>query len=454
MFTAHEIYSDARGHRYMFLQLHIKLNQWAEQNKQYLGDIIDRKVSPNDKLRDSLIELHKNSLETFITDYSTWSIMETYGNIRTCPSINMFTELSRTHFIIMYNKITEESDKIKRYHTSNLPSPSDFMILYNLEKSKYFEVNYKMAIMSYKQTDIMNALLMLSEKIDQLPFDAFEELKTILNILYTRNSILLCQHTSEEVLDCENMNVKGENMPNRDYITFCTIYFHVIQRRIFYTESIKTCSIYGISPDSIERCRKWVEDDVCIGLGGEGFDDCQAKSCEEAYKFPGDYEWFKYRYSNLSAQTGPILDCFRKPFSKKYYSSYRISKEVILSAVNQTSHQGAISRIFVINAVDQYMRSHFSIPWRDGIVIDNNAIEGSDVKLYRNHAPYLLQIFSRYYVYHDNTIYVSDCIYEAITFWMYLLKIKYNSEIFSNSIISLTTQILEDAKSAAFKSNF
>jgi hypothetical protein len=183
-----------------------------------------------------------------------------------------------------------------------------------------------------------------------------------------------------------------------------------------------------------ERCKIWFEEEVCKSLGTEGFEDLYAKSCEECYQFPGDAEWFKFRYPELQVQTGPVLDSMRKPMAKKYYTDYRISLESALGVYNQITHSGQCSRIFILNAIDQYMKNTFGVTWRDGIVIKNDALEGSSKKLLRKGTPYIVQIYSRFSVYDNSKIYTSDDLYEVFFYWAYLVKTKYNYEVFGTNL--------------------
>jgi hypothetical protein len=233
---------------------------------------------------------------------------------------------------------------------------------------------------------------------------------------------------------------EGDRRPNRDYMIFCTIYFHALFRRIFYYELLDKAAAVDGNAKQIER---WVSDEVCKALGAEGFEDCFQKSCEEAYAFPGDSEWFAYRYPNLPKQTGPILGCFRPEYAKKYYTDYRLSKEAVLAAVQQATHAGHCARLFVINAIDQYMKIHYGIPWKDGLVIANCGMEGSQTKLFRSDAPYLVQVFSRYSVYYKHTIYSSNCLYTTIATWMNILKLRFNSQIFERTDLRELIERLE-----------
>jgi hypothetical protein len=447
-YSAHDITTHVRGERYMLVELHRTLNSWGKTNARVLKALPKPLVTVND-----LNVLHAKWLEQMIVDYYYFGSMRTFGNIRTCPAVQIFTELSRTHFILMYPHIVQENEQVAKSGEYT----DDLLISFRLELCNFMgeDSNWKTPVMMYTQQDVMNALLMLTEKLDQLPMAAVDELKHVLRVLYTRNSVFLCETSTEQILNVPNMRTAENNMPNRDYLTFCTIYFHAIQRRIFYYEHVQKSDRLPAEVDEamVERVRLWVAD-VVDSLGQEGFEDCYAKACEEAYNFPGDREWFKYRYPNLPAQTGPILDCFRKKYAERYYMDYRASKDSVLGVIDQASHSGSAARIFVLNAVDQYMKTQFSIPWRDGLVIDNNALEGNQVKLYRSKAPYLLQVFSRHWVYDKAAVYPCDSLYQSLAIWMYLLKYRYRSTVFGVSLDRLVKKIVDNAQKKSFTAIF
>lgn len=440
-----------KDYRKQYKCLHRNLLEWSQENYQMLCEL--PKAPKNvQELRDA----HDQQLEALIVDYATWGTIKTFGNIRSSPSVQIFTELSRTFFLIMYQTIKAEEMQV--HGKSSIPK--DLWIGYSLDQSEHlegdFNLDWKKRIINYSQQDVMNGLLMLSQKVDQLPHSAVEEIEKILRLLYLRNSIFLCESSTECILNVPGMTAKVEEclIPNRHYITFCSIYVHAIERRLFYYRQIQCVNVPDvITPDMIARVEQWVQD-ITNGLGTEGFEDCYGKSCEEGYQFPGDREWFKYRYPDQPAHTGAILDCFRRTFAQSYYVEYRMSKESVLAAVNQASHTGHCARIFVLNVVNQYLKTHYNVPWRDGLVIDNKDLEGSQVKLFRNQAPFFLQLFSRHCVYNDRTFYPSDCMYQSLAIWLYLCKTHCDSQIFGVSIKPLIDKIVDNAQKKTFVAEF
>lgn len=454
--TGEYILSDITEYRERLVKLHAQLHEWGRYTKRLLGNLIEKDQPPIRDSMNTLQERHAQWHKHLLMEYDYYGQMKTFGNIRTCPSVQVFVELSRTHFLIMYSQI-------KDLTSASLQKGSPQGILaYSMLQTEYFDGDFDLPwekpIMNYTQQEIMNGLLMITEKLDQLPTDSFGEVDHICNLLYTRNSVFMCEESVPELLNVVNMRVQvGDSdlwTPNRDYMTFCSIYFHVIWRRIFYHGAVVKNNHFDHLPEgSVDRAREWLED-VADGLGSEGFEDLFTQSCEEAYRFPGDTEWFRYRNPDMPVQTGPILDCFRKKFSKRYFSEYRTSKETVFAAADQNSHSGHCARIFLFNCVDQYMRTQFTVPWKDGFLVSNDVIEVSEIKLVRNHAPYLLQLYSRFWVYAKGKIIARDNIFELLAIWFYICKLQFGSKLFGIDISPIVDRVVDNVRKKPFSAGF
>lgn len=404
----------SEDHRYEFYKIFVNvIEMWCKENTKYIKEASLGKTL---NLSKQFIDNYNHNLESFVLDFNGWNSKESKR-----ISVNIFVEIARTNFLLMYNEIKAESDEIKKLE--KMPE-KNYKVLWYMEKSNYFYLETeKLAIMMYKQSDVIKLLLHLTQMIDYVESESFDELEFIVNLLQTRNGIFFCQEIENDA-----------KMTMEEYATFCTIYFNALYRRMFY---------YRLVPKGGEidcgaiKFSSWFEQNVMSALGSEGFEDLYAKACEECYHFPGDTDWFKFRYPELPVQTGPILDSLRKEMAKKYYTDYRISKESALGVYNQSTHAGQCSRIFILNAIDHYMKIHFNIPWRDGIVIKNDGIEGSKRKLMRKGTPYIVQMYSRFAVYDDSKIYTSNDIYKVFGYWCKLVKEKYKSEVFGTNFKNL-----------------
>jgi len=459
--TFEEVFQHRRGHRFGYWKFHEKLNEWAIENTKTL-----RQIAANTPLEqwDAFHTIHTNMLELFITDYAGWATLHVISDkdpvrnldelekrlkemtiapnapnapdapIRHTVASDFFVELSRTHFIVMHRQLLHESAMISRL--DSIPDGKNFKVLWALEHAEFFQSIEKKPVMSYKQSEIIDLLFQITERLDSVTITAVEELRHILLLVYTRNSVFFCQRMRPDVLDYPRGRTDAGNgtfIPSREYMVFCSIYFHAIQRRLYMYDTCikkKVPTIGKNAGDSATaRFKHFVEHD--IKLGSENFEEEYKKSCEEAFVFPGDLEWFKYQNPDMPVQIGSILDCYRKDMAKRFYTNYRITQDVVLAAVQQPTHSGHSSRLFIINIIDQYLRIHYKIPWKDGVVIKNAGIESNEKKLFsKKSAPFLVQVCSRLWVYCNKIVYMTDDIYEAITFWMHLLKEHYGGKLF------------------------
>jgi hypothetical protein len=413
--TTEEIMKHPKGWRYGNYQLHKRLYNLSIQQDY-----------------DELKRLHAIWLEYLICYYNNLcNARDVSPDIRTIDAVNIFIELSRVHYRVVEQNINK--DRLEYENALFTLHYNQNMFVYALKHSDYEQtrLDWNKPIMQYNQQDIIDALLMLTENIDRISCSqsSIDETKKILELLYTRNSMFICVPWEK---DDPIFNVKGfihENglFPNRDYFTFTTIYFHSIQRRIFYNDLfIQHTDKKPVLPEgAILRCREWVEQVLCGNLEDEVFEKIYAESCDEAYVFPGDYEWYIYRYPDLpNHQIAPILECFRKEYAKKYFSEYRISLQTILASINANSHTGHCARLFLINLIDAYMKNNLDFKWKDIVIISNEMLEGATEEIIRDEGetPYLVQTFSRYCLYNDSGVYICDDFYETLTYWFFIIK--------------------------------
>ena len=393
--SAESVLNHPMGWRYGYYELHKRICEWSKEE-----DV------------ETLKRLHDAWLESLIVDYLTWSKVEPLNfEIRSSVSMNIFMELCMSHYKIIKEQIEMEEKEIGGLFK---PQPQNFFLQTMQNSTSNFaegfhhhKLDWDLPILKYTKQDLQFALLMLTEKLDQLPFEAFNETKKVLELLYTRFSMMMQQ----EKLD-------------RDFCTFCSIYFHAIQRRLFYTETVHKTFYLDFPEGSLERCKNWIEKELCGTLPEELFEEFYDKACERAYWFPGDLEWFKYKYPDEPSHlVAPILDCFRMDLSKKYLSEHRISLETVLSAIDFNTHTGHCARIFIMLIIDNYFKNVLHFKWFDIVTIDNEMVEKADQMLLREEIGdfrYIVQFFSRFCVYHKSSIYVTDKFYETFVIWLIL----------------------------------
>lgn len=418
-----EVLNHPGGWRYGYYELHTKLLDWAQKNQELLNA-----SELTDPQRIELKRLHAHWLEYLIMDYQTWAqVRETEDAIKTLPTVSLviFAELSRSHYLIVRESLQQDLEESQ----SMFGVFGENQYTYTLAKTTFFtpvsNLDWNKPVLKYTMQEVVYALLMLTEQLNHLPFAALQETQGLLEFLYTRHSMFVCQKQPAEVLDVVYFVADGQ--PNRDYLMFASIYFHAVQRRLFYSKLIPTRHV-AAQPEALARCEAWFEKEVLHPMSGETFDTLYAAACEESYVFPGDKEWFTYRHPDRpNHQLSSVLECFRGDIVRKFASEYRLSKETIFSQLNQNTHTGYCAKIFGLHAIENYVKNHIAsdLEWKEAVTITNEMIEGNDTRLMREmETPYFLQMFSHFYVYHVSHIYISDNFCESFVIWLSLINRK------------------------------
>ena len=407
---SHTVMTDPRGHRILMSLLYRQLSNWAAYNTIILKRM-PQKVAPGHM--EETQKLYNEWLETFVADY------EDNVEVR----MHIFVELSRAWWILNYNQLVDEQTDIE--NRRGIPNPDrDYMIFYH-------PVNDPKWVIKYNQQNIMDALLEITSFAKYIPSADISEVRQFVDLLLARNAVFFCEECGPEILNVGNMYDEAHRRPHRDYLMFTSIYFRAILRRFLYLDTFPVYKgVFQIPTHMIESCQQWFEEDVCGILGSQGFEEMYKKACEAAYDFPGDLEWFKFRNPVAGEHRGSILNCIRKDTAKRFFSEYRISKEVVLAAMNAMDHQGHCSRTMLFLAIDAYMMAMYNLEWADAVIVPLKDLENKQIKLYRPKSPTLVETFSLFQCYHQKQVYRSDNIYETLAMWFYIVKKHYNGQIF------------------------
>lgn len=425
-----------RNHREMMMHLYKRITLWARYNQEILVKIPQQHVTDCEMLK--LKELHDAWQQTFLVDFIDDRVLH----------MHIFVELSRSHFLLHYNQMVEEQGDIM--NRDGIPDEDrDYMILW---KPNYNPESDKKVIM-YTQQDIYDSLLYITERLNYTPHEEVPMMRRFVQLLYIRNGIFLCDNLTGATLDIPNMYDAEHKRPTKDWVMFTSIYFRAIQRRFFYMDAFDSYTpsqegaSFSIPPEFTANTQKWFEEEVCEALGSQGFQEFYRKACDDAYDFPGDREWFSYRNPGSPLHRGPILDSIRKPMSKRYFSEYRISKDTVLSNMNNYDQQGHCSRTLLLMAIDQYLANFYGFRseqeggWRTGVTIANDDLETQQDKIYREKSPKLVQRFSLFETYVNKQVYQSDNIYTTIAAWFYFVKRPpFGGKIFGFDLSEICTQ--------------
>lgn len=433
---AHSVFNHAKGRRAGIRDFYKHLNKNAQVVYNLLSDI---ELGVEDI--ENIDVLYRGYLSIFVEDYYSFNEPYTINGQRGSHAMHLFLELSRIHFLLQYQRLKDEKQQV--LYDVTMKDSYDTMLTFSFDscRSEFWTNNSQLefhskTIMTYGQTHVIDALLYINKRMEEMPYDkeTFEDFDMLTLSLFTRNSIFLCEACSDQAFDHLNMrkevpNVESKFTFNNDYLMLCTIYFNSIQRRLYYWKQFET--LHQDIPRGMptEVCETWFSTEVIPSLGDEGFDDLFAKASESSYDFVGDREWFVYRYPQRVIAKGPVLDCIRPVEAQQYFKGIRYSKDVTLelSRGHRNDINGKMARRFFLLAIDQYFRNNHSVGWYEAVVIENEQLEKEELKICKSPFPCLLKLLGDYWVYHDGVVYPSSNIYTTFAMWLYLIHKKYNN---------------------------
>ena len=301
-------------------------------------------------------------------------------------------------------------------------------------------------ILLYTQEEIKAVIFNLMEIIDTIPY--LESFREFFDLVELKCATFFCQTMPGTIINDETFRtIVGRRDPdgtqamvddddddddeglnrctfNRLFWMFCTNYVTRIRRRFHYESLFPVANLdrspLSYIPDgSIERLKKWCSN-LADGLA-DNFDERYKDSCRKAYNFPGDSEWFVFRYHHMSKTVEAQVRKLRTKTAVEFFAHGNVSKETALA---HTDTSGS-SRMFVLDIIDRYFRIFKQLKWRDGYVIDNGSIEESFEKISTSHEPFLIQVFSSYWVYlggKKGKVLIVDDIYAAICLWFVCVR--------------------------------
>lgn len=469
--------------RPVYRQLYMELTNRLSLLGRYTSRILSALISnePLDWDRVQVLALYNAWLQTMVENGPTLNEIKRYQvtdseedeSLRVNMNAAIFAELSRLHFILHYKQLKDEQSDL--LNLEKIPTREEqkrllSMWSLNLTEAQLWtdiplpeDVDWDTPVLKYTQKEVMAATSMLCEIMNDLgsiskpsvkcPYEeCTREFMEYFRALFTRNSVFFCQSSclvsTLNVPDMRDTIVIVENeeyRPNVDYFVWCSFYFGAIMRRIYYWENLKNNVIRPkITPptNEIERCRCFIET-VAVQLGEDAYEDCYTLTCDESYDIPGDCEWFAYKYPSKQPAMGNILYHLRPVLRDRYWKEAHMALETVLVASRQPQPRYFMrtSQLFVINVLDSYLRTT-NVMWRNAAVVSQDGIELSAWKLSRASSPILLQVFSRWWVYHDLFYQPCDDIYEAIVVWFRILRTHCNDKLFGTSLKEIANKIL------------
>lgn len=326
--------------------------------------------------------------------------------VRSALGESVFPELCRMWFLIHYGELKQQKEHLKRHQINvdeldvkDIPSVhwalrhtlaefwvTDWPQLWPLADNRAFAkakakdrnaVRPRRAsplwdrpIMTYTQYEIYQAVMLLTERIEDYPCS--NEVIRMIMLLYLRMSTLFCQAAPAAIFDKEDMRrqVPGYDLyiPNRKFIMWANIYFYELHRRVFWyrlmmqkpmrrMESMQE-TLGMLDALLVRRVRAWVHDSL-ERIGEEEFEDLYARASEENYAFPGDDQYIRYGHPEGAVSRGDTLMELRpQRQGYRFFSEDAVSHHVILA--NAKSGETHLDRLMIIMAIDNYFLTKVS----------------------------------------------------------------------------------------------
>lgn len=311
---------------------------------------------------------------------------------------------------------------------------------------------WEKSVLEYTQSEVMMIVFFLSQQLNDLKLDCIEEFRSVFEAAWLRASILMQEAHPASVLDDEKMRQQlvlenPEEEPlflsNRLFGTFISIYMGEMMRRLFYYDLLHRKPMTPpplISADMVDRVHSWISK-LLDGIADEAFVDTYVEHCAFAYNFIGDEKWFRFSRPTEVMSLQACLAAFRPHLYRRYFSEDRISKKMLLDAV-QDSYVARTYLFKVISIYIQMKTGNTEIKWDRGVVVHSDGIQMSAYMLESNQAPILLQVMSSYWCYDAGRVFVTDNVFEALTVWFYIFHGKYKDILYNHTLESVVNEVL------------
>lgn len=385
--------------------------------------------------------------------------------IRTTLGTSVFTELLRITFLLQRPAVVMEIEN-EHVRLSTTKNPLWIRMEQTFDISNQYEEKedrdtivedrlqllrsmWERPIIEYRQSECVLLTFFITQQMDSLKSDCFQEFQLVFSALLYRIGLLVHRAWNKDVLDepsfCIEVAEIGADarLCNRDFLTFCSFYLGDIARRFFYyglhqkgqpcldlTEA--QCSEFS------EHVRAWINRFI-NEMPEEAFRDMYTENCNEAYNFPGDDRWFRYKWPIKVHTRSECLRQLRPHLYRRYHSEDRTTKRMCLATISESY----ASRTFLLKALNSYIHSKSGgnhIDWFGRAVINSKQIAEAQYELMSNESPQLVQILSSFWAYDRKQLFMTDDIFLSIGVWFLILFKRYNSRFFGNSLFFFVSE--------------
>ncbi len=406
----------------------------------------------------------KEHIETFEEDNTVKT-----RKIRLTLGLHVFTEVTRLHYLINRPRIVmQDVEELEANALVNTKHPIWIEIYKSFDISEQYQkkedkdkiveetreqINllWKCPINCYRQSELILIIMFLTQQLNDVKQDGIEEYRRIFHSVWLRTAEIMQQYHGPNVLNDPLMRVEDPEekdvfIANRAFGVFNSYYVSEIMRRFFYYDLLSKRPLSGMLVHQprkfVPSIKNWVQR-IVNGMPEEAFSEMHFDSCTMSYKFVGDVEWYKYQNPQAIYSTNSSLMKLRPHLYRRYFSEEQVTKKCMLEAVN-TSHVARMSMFKVMSNYIQTKIGTDEVQWYKGVVIHSDEIRLSAYNLRTNKAPLILQVFSSYWAYDQDSVYMTDDFYETIAVWFLLLKHRYDSLLHGHSFAAIINEALRE----------
>lgn len=420
------------------------------------------------------------------------------AKLKSCNGMPIFLELTRLHYFSYYPRLLKEENNLAVYEAEDLATEHylrlhslartrdrswvaikdsfDISALYEEKEDPDEEVEemlksirkmWEKPIMLYSQSEVQILIMFLTQQLNDIPTFkkntieeegegsggsvVVEEYRQVFVVLWLRVAQFFNEFQSVNVLDDPDMRLgpleTGDAYSctfNQRFLGFCFFYMGELLRRFFYYDLLvqNTLQQQNLPPHATiellgERVKEWCTK-ILASFADDAFEDLYADNMPKGYAFAGDDGWFRFSRTGVHSRGACIAE-LRPHLHKRFFSEEQVSRRSVIN----TTRDSYVSRLFVLRAIDEFLKIQISrLRWMNAVVVMNDGIEMSAYKLQTNLAPVLLQVFSSFWPYDQGRVYVCDDIYQAVGVWFWLLATRYNGMLYDCDLSEFVSQIV------------
>ncbi len=308
--------------------------------------------------------------------------------------------------------------------------------LYQKIRTKMWET----PIWKFTQAEVCIMLIFLTQQLGDVPTckpEVIGEFRQACELIFLRITALSIEAWEENVLDAHEMRdpfplQEGLFVANRNFEMFTSNYMGVLLYRFYYYDLLKERPMIGggrggsqgllltseLAKELGERAKAWVLS-VAKGMPEDTFDEQYVKATRDAYTFPGDDMWFRYKWSGHRPEPGAFIREIRPHMIKRFFSEKQVTPDTALNPKTQ------VGRLFIMYLIREHIKITFDRCDWINIVVAAEGIKMSKYVLQDGELPCILQTLSSYWAYDNGDVWICDNIYETIGVWFWVLMKRY-----------------------------